>query len=34
MKFRPVRIDEKPVTITPAKVSTTCELENIVENGV
>ena len=34
MKFSPVRIDENPSTSTPHSAATTCELENIVENGV
>jgi hypothetical protein len=34
MKFRPVRIDEKPTTSTPTSAVTTCEFENMVENGV
>ncbi len=34
MKFRPVRIDEKPVMNTPIAAGTTSVFENIVLNGV
>jgi hypothetical protein len=33
MKFRPVRIDEKPVMKIPTPVRTTYELENVVLKG-
>ncbi len=34
MKFRPVRIEEKPVMKTVTAAGTTIVLENIVLNGV
>ena len=34
MKFRPVRIEEKPAIKTPVTASTTWLFEYIVENGV
>ena len=34
MKFRPVRIDEKPVMNAPSVVAKTCVFEYCVENGV
>ena len=34
MKFRPVKIDEKPAMNAPTAVSTTCELDAAVEYGV
>ncbi len=33
MKLSPVRIEEKPTTITPSSAGTTQVLEKVVENG-